>query len=284
MNTIKEIISPIMLLHNDIFISLAKKLSLSDLNKICLINKFFFEEICDNQNFWNIKFIYDFGQSNDITNLIDWKNKYKETLKIFGLNTVKKVIEYFNKNNIISNNLFWKKWEKLYPPHPELVFSGEALSKAYDYLSEEFDNIQKIMNNGEIIDNNIVYLLRNPPTRVYFLRDKYLEYYGNPAPGKNYLVLLTNDYLDTIIYKGELKIFDVLVDIYDESGFDKYDERRSIFIKPSTPLGITLRDFLETIYKEASPHINNMSNIAFESIELDEKGNYRISWRRGDMF
>ena len=77
-------------------------------------------------------------------------------------------------------------------------------------------------------------------------------------------------------FKGELHLYDVLFDIYNEKGYDKYDERRITIIKPSTFLGITLRDFLETIYNTTKKYEYELSHTQFYGIGLDEKNNYRI--------
>jgi alpha-tubulin suppressor-like RCC1 family protein len=74
-------------LPNDQLFEIALQLNINDLNYYCLYNSRFNNLICDNNEFWKAKFLYDFGEP-DYDLVTDWKSLYKNhgTVYVFGDN------------------------------------------------------------------------------------------------------------------------------------------------------------------------------------------------------
>src|SRR3972149_8084782 len=73
-------------ISNDILYEIMIKSQINDIFNLCLTNKNINNKICNDQNFWERKFIYDFGKDwlNKDDIIKDFKEKYKNSGTIYS--------------------------------------------------------------------------------------------------------------------------------------------------------------------------------------------------------
>ena len=69
-------------LPDDIVVQIVVYESIQNISKLCQISRRFNNLICNNNNFWRWKFIYDFGSPS--INIISWKEAYKTYGRVIG--------------------------------------------------------------------------------------------------------------------------------------------------------------------------------------------------------
>lgn len=76
---------PLEGLDYNTIIEIALGLNLDSINKLCRASRRFNRVLCDNKNFWRLKYIKDFGEPlKDISKITDWKKLYRTHGEVFS--------------------------------------------------------------------------------------------------------------------------------------------------------------------------------------------------------
>lgn len=174
----------------DILFEIIIKLPSSDIYNICRINKFYSSNICENNEFWRLKFNHDFKKDNiyiDIENSDSWKLKYKN-FPLYGLKLNKyysplkliPLIQKLLKNEIIiydsDNNIFGiiEDFKKTFPLSRFINENVEEIEEEgikFLYFTPFYKEEEFLDEKNKFIIGKTL-ILSTPETREYFLSPK----------------------------------------------------------------------------------------------------------------
>lgn len=75
---------PFAFLPNETIIDIAIYESIENITRLCQTSIRFNNLICNNNNFWSHKYIYDFGLPEENLNIISWKEAYQNYGAVIG--------------------------------------------------------------------------------------------------------------------------------------------------------------------------------------------------------